>query len=90
MLGGFTTTTLTTFGRTREELDFDMLDRIGIKTIEKYLSIKYPKRIRKQKIQKIITGITVEEQMSKAKEILDNEIIPRNKEYEKIKNKNVK
>lgn len=35
--------------------------------------------------KKIITGITVEEQMKKAKEILDNEVIPREKSFQKKK-----
>jgi len=32
-------------------------------------------------MKKIITGITVEEQMRKAKEILETIIIPRNEEF---------
>lgn len=35
---------------------------------------------------KIITGITVKEQMNKAKLILDNIVIPREKQYQEIKN----
>jgi len=37
------------------------------------------------KNKKIITGITVAEQMSKAKRILNTVVIPREKEYQKIK-----
>jgi len=36
-------------------------------------------------MKKIITGITVEEQMRKAKEILETQIIPQSKEYQKRK-----
>jgi len=39
-------------------------------------------------MKKIITGITVEEQMRKAKKILDEVIIPREKEYQKKINSN--
>jgi len=38
------------------------------------------------KHKKIITGITVAEQMRKAKKILKNVVIPREKEYQKLKN----
>jgi len=37
-------------------------------------------------MKKIITGITVEEQMRKAKEILETQIISQSKEYQKRKN----
>jgi hypothetical protein len=37
----------------------------------------------------LITGITVKEQMNKAKNILINKVIPREKEYQKRKNKNL-
>jgi len=36
-------------------------------------------------MKKIITGITVEEQMRRAKRILDEVIIPREKEFQKRK-----
>lgn len=35
------------------------------------------------KKQKIITGITIAEQMRKAKKILKNQVIPQEKEYQK-------
>jgi hypothetical protein len=38
-------------------------------------------------MKKIITGITVEEQMRKAKLILETEVIPREKEYQKRQKK---
>jgi len=36
---------------------------------------------------KLITGITVEEQMKRAKKILDEIIIPREKEFQRRKSK---
>lgn len=39
------------------------------------------------KIKKIITGVTVEEQMNKAKEILEKDVIPRENEFQKRRNK---
>ena len=41
---------------------------------------------RNGKIDTILTGITIEEQMKKAEEILQTKVIPRNKEYQKRKN----
>ena len=35
--------------------------------------------------KKIITGITVKEQMTKAKKIIEEEVIPRNNKYNKLK-----
>jgi hypothetical protein len=39
------------------------------------------------KNKKIITGITVAEQMRKAKKILKTQVIPREKQYQELKNK---
>ena len=38
------------------------------------------------KNKKIITGITVAEQMRRAKKILKNQVIPKEKAYQKLKN----
>jgi hypothetical protein len=40
-------------------------------------------------MKKIITGITVEEQMRRAKKILDEVVIPQEKEFQKRKNNNL-
>lgn len=39
-------------------------------------------------MKKIITGITIDEQMYKAKIILNNIVIPREIQYQTLKNKN--
>ena len=38
---------------------------------------------------KLITGVTVEEQMRRAKKILDEKVIPQEIEFEKRKNKKI-
>lgn len=42
------------------------------------------------KSKKIITGITVAEQMRRAKKILKEQVIPREKEYQERKNNEIK
>ena len=50
------------------------------------LHFKHLSEERNDKIDTIITGIKVEEQMKKAQEILQTKVIPRNIEFQKRKN----